>query len=219
MKIWHLSDTHCLHDELKIPKVDMVIHSGDFSNSNNRAINSNEVVNFIDWFSELPIKYKILVAGNHDVSIENRLILPSNIRAKGIFYLENSEVEIEGIKIWGSPITPSFGNNWAWNMKRHKIHAVWEQIPLDTDIIITHGPPKGILDLNQDLEMCGCTSLLKVIKKINPIFSFFGHVHSNQNCDNSGIRKISSLRTMFSNGAVVKDGKKMLISNGNLLKL
>lgn len=217
--IWHISDTHCLHDYLTIPKADIVIHSGDFANSRIRAINTNEVLNFINWFKSLDIKHKILVSGNHDVSIENRMIRPDFIKENGIAYLENEETVIDGIKIWGSPITPSFGKDWAWNVARHKTCKVWEQIPEDVDIIVTHGPPKGVLDLNREMSMCGCSYLTKVVSKIKPKLHLFGHVHDNESVLNSGIRKLPNLETIFSNGSVVCDGKSKLINNGNLITL
>jgi len=90
IKIWHISDTHCLHNQLIIPDgIDMIIHSGDCSNNRDTAINSNQVVDFINWFSNLQIQHKVFVAGNHDVSIERRLITPELIRSLGIIYLEN----------------------------------------------------------------------------------------------------------------------------------
>lgn len=219
MKIWHISDTHGLHHDLKVPEVDMVIHSGDFANSRNSAINSNEAMEFLGWFVSLKIKHKVLIAGNHDISIENRMIHPNFILDAGITYLENNSVTIDGLKIWGSPITPSFGEGWAWNVARHKTNLVWELIPLDTDIIITHGPPKGILDINQEMELCGCGSLMKKIKSVNPILHLFGHVHNNETIINSGIRKINNLDTIFSNASVVRDGKKMLVNNGNIISI
>jgi Icc-related predicted phosphoesterase len=219
MKIWHISDTHGFHRDLSVPKADMVIHSGDFANSRNSSINSNEALDFLDWFAGVEIKNKILIAGNHDISVENRMIHPKFIQDSGIHYLENSCITIENLKIWGSPITPSFGTGWAFNRARHKMSVVWEQIPKDADIIVTHGPPKGMLDMNQEFEMCGCKSLLVAVSKIKPIFSLFGHVHSNEKVNNSGIRKIASLNTIFSNGSVVNDGKMLVVNNGNVLAL
>jgi Icc-related predicted phosphoesterase len=219
MKIWHISDTHNLHEQLKIPDVDMVVHSGDFANSRNQSINNNEVLSFLDWFAALKIKHKVLIAGNHDVSIQNRLVTPESIRDRNIHYLENSSVVIDSLTIWGSPITPSYGEGWAFNLARHKMSLVWERIPVDADIIITHGPPKGILDLNQEMEMCGCKSLFNRIQQINPILSLFGHVHSNETTINAGARWLNGLKTMFSNGSVVNDGKLRLVNNGSLINI
>ena len=219
MKIWHISDTHCKHEELKIPhEVDAVVHSGDFSNSRNIDINYNETMSFLDWFSALNIQYKILVPGNHDVSIFHKRILPEQIPS-GIIYLENQEAIIDGVKFYGAPQTPTFGKDWAWNVDRAKIHKYWDLIPDDTDIIITHGPPMGILDLtmHMELERAGCKNLLKRIGQIRPQLHLFGHIHNSSYVLNSGMLQLAGINTVFSNGSCIEDRTGNLISNGNLL--
>ena len=226
LKIWHISDTHTFHGHLKVPKdVDMVIFSGDCSNPREFYKNEQEVRNFITWFATLPIKYKIFVAGNHDVSIEAGYITEDNFKQTGIIYLENESVNIGGFKIWGSPVTPSFGLGWAFNKRRDKLHELWSSIPDDTDIIISHGPPKGILDLSynmkNDLEMCGCEALRKRCLKIQPKLVCFGHIHSMEGIVNAGYLKQADHDTIYSNGSVVLDGKfdKGAVTNGNIFEI
>ena len=159
----------------------MVIHSGDVSNPQNQYLNKPEVENFIYWFSKLPIKYKVFVAGNHDTSIEKKLINKIDFQSNGIIYLENDFVEIEGLKIWGSPITPTFGTGWAFNKSRAKTHEVWAKIPDGTDIVVVHGPPKGVLDLSYDrlnqLEFCGDNSLKNKMLSLNTNIVCFLHIN------------------------------------------
>jgi len=225
MKIWHISDTHTFHNLLEIPEnIDMVIHSGDATNPKEPYSNKVEMENFISWFSQLPIKYKVFVAGNHDVSIEKKLITQLDFNSKGIIYLENSFIEIEGLKIWGSPITPTFGIGWAFNKNRAKTHEVWKQIPDDTDIVVVHGPPKGMLDLSynreNELELCGDNSLTKRMLDLKPKLCLFGHIHNFKDIINAGTKKLSIMDTIFSNGSVVTDGKfGKLSSNGNIFDL
>ena len=222
MKIWHISDTHREHSFLEIPECDMVIHSGDATNPRDSIKSLIEMREFVEWFSKLDIKYKIFVAGNHDVCVERRLILPSEM---DFIYLENTTIEIEGIRIFGSPYTPSFGNGWAFNKSRSSLSSFWNSIiPDDTDIIVTHGPPKGILDLAykdiNNIENCGDKALLNRIKEINPILSLFGHIHNNGENINQGVRTIAGYDTVFSNGSVVEDGRfGRLSSNGNILEI
>jgi len=84
VKILHLSDTHCQQNKINIPSdIDIIIHSGDFSNKKDSLRNEKEALAFIDWFSSLDIKYKVLVAGNHDTSIQARLITPEQIEKSG----------------------------------------------------------------------------------------------------------------------------------------
>jgi Icc-related predicted phosphoesterase len=225
MKIWHISDTHTFHNLLEIPEnIDMVIHSGDATNPKEPYSNKVEMENFIFWFSQLPIKYKVFVAGNHDVSIEKKLITQLDFNSKGIIYLENSFIEIEGLKIWGSPITPTFGIGWAFNKNRAKTHEVWKQIPGDTDIVVVHGPPKGMLDLSynrkNELELCGDNSLTKRMLDLKPKLCLFGHIHNFKDIINAGIKKLSIMDTIFSNGSVVTDAKfGKLSSNGNIFDI
>jgi Icc-related predicted phosphoesterase len=200
----------------------MVIHSGDCSNPRDPYNNEPEVREFIDWYKGLSPKYKIYVAGNHDSSIEKNLVTKKDFEDNGIIYLENDYVTIEGIKIFGSPYTPTFGN-WSFMKDRNKLDRFWcNAIPDDTDIVVTHGPPKGIMDKaeNRDhqMECCGDKSLLNKILEVQPTYHLFGHIHNNGSIVNAGIQKLSVCNTFFSNGSVVTDRKfGKLSSNGNTL--
>jgi hypothetical protein len=99
--------------------------------------------------------------------------------AGGVFYLENSSIDIEGIKIWGSPITPSFGYGWAFNKDRgHDINEVWNTIPMDTDIVITHGPIYGYCDRTSNTNTnVGCADLYHRLHEVKPHLHFSGHIH------------------------------------------
>jgi Icc-related predicted phosphoesterase len=224
MKIWHISDTHTYHGLLIIPEdIDMVIHSGDATNPKNPYLSEDEMQNFIYWYSLLPIKHKVFVAGNHDVCIERNFIKKDDFERAGIIYLENDYIEIEGIKIWGSPVTPTFGE-WAFMKARHKTHELWQQIPDDTDIVVVHGPPATMLDLSYNrenqLESCGDSALMKRLLDINPKLCLFGHIHNCKDIINAGTRKLSIRDTIYSNGSVVTDGKfGKLSSNGNIFEI
>ena len=225
MKILHISDTHGFHELLQIPEgIDMVIHSGDCSNPRDPYNNEPEVRNFIHWFKSLPIKHKIYVAGNHDTSIEKNLVIKEDFGAYNIIYLENETIEIEGLKIFGSPHTPQFGQ-WAFMRARNKLEKIWRRaIPEDADIVICHGPPRGMLDLSYDrnnvLEFCGDKSLLNRVIEVKPKLMLFGHIHNNKDIVNAGTRKVYGLDTIFSNGSVVTDGKfGKLSSQGNIFEI
>lgn len=106
---------------------------------------------------------------------------------------------------------------------RPKLYGVWQDIPLDTDILVVHGPPRGILDLSYNLdgklEFCGCRSLKnRIINELNLKFCLFGHIHNNDDIINAGITKFSNSETIYSNGSVLTDGKfGILSSEGNIL--
>ena len=226
MRIWHISDTHTYHRLLEVPTdIDMVIFSGDCSNPRDPYNNEVEVRGFIDWYRSLKIPYKIFVAGNHDTSIEQKLVTKKDFEWNRIIYLENESITIDGLKIFGSPYTPTFGYGWAFNKDRTKLERFWRRaIDEDVDIVITHGPPKGILDLSFDyhnnLERCGDKSLLNRVEEVNPKLVLFGHIHNCQDVVNQGTMKLSNLDTIFSNGSVMKDGRfGKLTSNGNILEI
>ena len=217
--------THGYHNLLEIPEnIDIVIHSGDFSNNYNVYFNEDETIDFLDWYGKVPIKHKILIAGNHDAfAYKNKVDFDFLCKSRGITYLENESCTIEGINIYGSPYVPTFGN-WYFMKSRDKLHKVWQTIPLDTDILIVHGPPKGILDLSYNsqgkLEFCGCKSLKnRIVNELNLKYCLSGHIHNNDDIINAGIMKLSNCNTIFSNGSVVTDGKfGKLSSNGNILE-
>ena len=128
----------------------------------------NELKYFLDWYSSLDqYKYKIFIAGNHDWCFERNhkesIELLSNYPQ--LIYLQDQEIIIDGIKIYGSPYQPEFGS-WAFNQKRGKeIQAKWDLIPKDTDILVTHGPPFGIGDFvpYRGGEFVGCKDLTSTI--------------------------------------------------------
>jgi Icc-related predicted phosphoesterase len=152
------------------------------------------------------------------------MVTPADFAKAGIIYLENASTTIDGIKFWGSPHTPTFGN-WAFMKKREKINLVWQNIPDDTDILIVHGPPKGILDHSYNregvYERCGCSALRKhVLNRIKPKLMCFGHIHNSEDIINQGTLILNQHQTIFSNGSVVEDGKfGKLSSNGNLFTI
>jgi Icc-related predicted phosphoesterase len=234
MKIWHISDTHGLHDKLVPPKdVDMVIHSGDASNYRDPYRNESEMHSFLTWFHNLNIENKIFVAGNHDSSIEKGLIHPSDMENLGIRYIFMETVEISGFKIWGSPFVPRFGD-WSFMKSRAKMmDKVWDFMDDQADIIVTHTPPKGILDITESiiedkmlgvkhriLENVGCESLRKKIFSNKPKLHCFGHIHGEKNAYNSGTRTVAGMDTVFSNGSCCENGhKERLRNNGNVIIL
>ena len=224
MKIWHISDTHMNHDQLEIPAgCDLVVHSGDASNWADPYRNESEMRAFIDWFSTLPIPRKIFVPGNHDTSVDKGLVPRDLIEHRGITLLIDQGVEIEGLRFWGTPWTPRFGN-WSWMVDRGTINRKWEQIPDDTDVLISHGPPYGVLDATYNhqnkVELVGCSALAKRVTKIEPRLMMFGHVHSTDDIRNAGIREISGYRTRFSNASCCDDGRMGVVtSHGNVIEI
>jgi Icc-related predicted phosphoesterase len=175
MKLTFFSDTHNEHERLEFSKGDVLVCCGDITTRGALS----EVKEFSEFLKALDYRYKIVIAGNHDFCFDDQR---KNTAVEiflndGIIYLNDSGVEIDGIKFWGSPIQPWF-HDWAFNRARgEEIRKHWNLIPLDTDILITHGPPFGILDLCFHGAQVGCSDLLELVKRIKPRVHAFGHIH------------------------------------------
>jgi len=199
MKIIALSDTHNRHDELTIPECDLLIHSGDWTNRGKM----DEVEIFAKWLNkQTQCKNIIVIPGNHELYFEKYLPESRNWftdNCPKAHLLIDELIEIDGIKIYGSPVTPFFCD-WAWNRASgivkgyvagfkefypKPIKPHWDAIPKDINILITHGPPYGILDqtthINGELrsDHLGCEELISRIKELDNLdLHIFGHIHS-----------------------------------------
>lgn len=188
-RILHLSDTHGLHRDLdRLPDADVIVHSGDFTMDGTE----NEVFDFIEWLSDLPHTYKLFVAGNHDDCLYQAQLegLPADV-----YYLNWSGVDIEGIHFYGMPM---FMADILSGSYEKRIAC----IPSQTDILITHQPPLGILDVSRDVHW-GNPILLDQLRKIVPKYHFFGHVHNAY-----GVEKLNN--TICVNASLVDDLNKMV---------
>ena len=195
MKLLHISDTHGKHKLLTgLPVADIIIHSGDVG----MIGTEEEVIDFLNWFLDLPYRYKIFVPGNHDDCLMDAEIsgLDNNC-----FILCNKGIDIEGIKIYG---VPAF-TEYAITGEEDKYINL---IPNNIDILVTHQPPYGILDYSDGVHY-GAVLLLKRLREIKPKFHLFGHIH-----DAYGIEK--GQYTLFSNSSVM-DNNYQLKHKANLL--
>jgi len=175
-KICIISDTHGEHMYLPpIPDCDALIHCGDITSLGKEY----DVVQFLDWFKGLnQCKNKIFIAGNHDFLFERRKKIALELIPENVIYLENSMVEIDGIKFWGTPVSLPF-HNWAFNRTPEQILKYWKMIPDGIDVLITHGAPKYIMDVSPwSRTHTGSESLTnEVLNRIKPKIHCFGHIH------------------------------------------
>eukprot|EP00736_Rhodelphis_marinus_P009324 Rmarinus@m.4073 len=202
LRVACLSDTHGLHRKMlnqnAIPTCDILIHAGDFT----RTGTLKEIMDFVMWFKGLRrARYKVLIAGNHDLTLHTefyeskhrefhlrkedstacRNYLRGQHAKDNFFYLEDDSVLIEGLKIYGTPWQPKF-RDWAFNLEEKELREKWDMIPDDTDILLTHAPPRGYGDdINKDPTLpprhVGCPLLLEAVNRIQPRFHVFGHIH------------------------------------------
>lgn len=175
-----ISDTHNCNEEIAVPDGDLLIHSGDALTSGTIL----ELERFVSWFKGLPHKRKVLVAGNHDWVFQLHPETAKRLLPDSVTYLQDSFTEIDGLKIYGSPWQPRF-YDWAFNLNRgSEMAEKWKLIPSDIDILITHGPPHGILDAVPRLsgiDHAGCEELRTRVENIAANgklkLHVFGHIH------------------------------------------
>lgn len=181
MKLVLISDTHEKHEQLDLPEGDVLVHAGDFS----MLGQEDYVRKFGEWVRKQTERFQhvVFIAGNHDLSFEKDThvdryvyLVVGGLDHK-IHYLQDSSVTINGVNFYGSPWTPTFGYGWAFNANSEKMKEVCEKIPNNTDVLITHGPPKYVLDKTLSGEHAGCPHLSRAIELVKPKVHVFGHIH------------------------------------------
>ena len=163
MRLIHLSDTHGRHRQLTdLPQADVIVHTGDITEDGTEK----EVEDFVEWFGSLPYQHKIFIAGNHDLCLYGASIegLPDNVH-----YLCNEAITIDGIKFYGVPL-------FLQDDLEGNFPELFSSIPDDTDVLLTHQAPLGILD-DQDGLNFGDYYLYKRVIDIKPKYHLFGHLH------------------------------------------
>jgi len=174
-----LSDTHRSYEH-PIPHGDVLIHAGD------SELSASEMDN---WATSHPHSHKIAVCGNMDSRLHR-----GKQELRNVTYLQDSEISISGLKIYGSPWTPEFVGIFQLG-DQDEAKAVWERVPTDVDVLVSHGPPKGILDRTSRGIKVGDEALLDMVESIKPRVHCFGHVH-----ESYGTLKTD--HTIFCNAAV-----------------
>ena len=206
MRLVLISDTHGLHDKVgPVPAGRCPVHAGDLMNS--LGYDVQDIVSFNRWLGEQDFRHRVVCAGNHDRYFENA---PQQAREllTNATYLENTGATFDGVAFWGSPYTPEF-MNWAFMYHRGSGAGHWELIPDNLDVLITHGPPLGILDQTAPGEPhLGCAELLDTVKSEARI-GIFGHIHG-------GAGTFENNETRFINAAYLNERYKPLPPAGKI---
>lgn len=210
MKIVAISDTHMWGMPLvDLPEGDVLVHAGDATYRGTLAeFNQfkNELVKHLkDNRYKKGYKHIVFVPGNHDWGFEKQELLFRELFSEysNVHILINEDVVIDGVKFWGSPVCPPFGR-WAFYQSEKRREDLWSYISEDTDVLITHGPPKGILDEVsscwdlREVEHAGCDPLFKRVTALKPKIHIFGHVHE-------GYGSIKIGKTQFINASIMDE--------------
>lgn len=189
-----LSDTHGHHEKLtaRLPPGDILVHTGDFCTSGAEG----QFRSFAHWFLRQPHPHKVLVAGNHDICLERDLDLARRRLGEGAVYLFDQEAEVAGLRFYGAPWQPAFFD-WAFNLPRGgpELREKWARIPEGLDVLLTHGPPLGLLDWVPGKGMVGCEELRNAVTRARPRLHIFGHIH-----EGTGVERCDG--TFFVNAAI-----------------
>jgi len=183
MRLVITSDCHGYLERAELPPGDILVLGGDlFANHSpdpdrDAAFQLNDLLQLDEFCNGLDYGRILMIAGNHDWIFERDR--SASRRLKNITYLEDSSIVIEGVKFYGSPHQPEFFD-WAFNLPRGgaELARYWSLIPDDTDVLITHGPPFGILDRPFGKRPpAGCELLAKRVQEVRPKVHAFGHIH------------------------------------------
>uniref|UniRef100_A0A915AJX5 Calcineurin-like phosphoesterase domain-containing protein n=2 Tax=Parascaris univalens TaxID=6257 RepID=A0A915AJX5_PARUN len=218
----------CTHgaalDPASLPPGDILIIAGDFTSCGL----PKEVKSFNENMALMKHTFKIAISGNHECTFDDSFLKSagkdigeakevalkqalsaalssakvSNPRSllTNVIYLQDSMVELFGIRIYGTPWQPRM-DNWAFNLPRGQpLLNKWNQIPTGVDVLITHTPPLGHGDMLTMGSRAGCVELLNsVVKRIRPKYHVFGHVHEGYGCTSDGYTKFINCCLMNEN--------------------
>lgn len=206
-KFTFISDTHMKHRHLKLEGGFCLVFSGDCMT---HGYDVTELEDFLKWFSEQEYTYKLFCAGNHDRALgaypeEQARNVVEKYYDEGVRYLYNNMVEIDGYKVYGTPHQPIFGN-WGFNTPPDELYDIYSMIPEGLDLLVTHCPPKGILDkshrktyrnLTGEMEL-GSEELSAVLSNLQepPKYHAFGHIHGD------GGKMIKTEKTTYINASI-----------------
>lgn len=169
-----ISDTHGQHRALSKKHEmsgDFLFFAGDY-----QLNGFDDGCDFVDWLSSLNFTYKIAIAGNHDCNYAIASDYAKRYSDKGVHFLMNESIEVEGLKIWGSPYSRKF-MDWSFMKEEWELEHIWKEIPNDTNIVLTHCPSFGILDNIGEERIGSITLRLKLDKMTNMNYHICGHVH------------------------------------------
>jgi Icc-related predicted phosphoesterase len=210
------------HGQLpKIEQSDLLLIAGDACPTGQPIQDGHWLKkNFNAWLKTVPAKDIVMVSGNHDWIFTPKF---KHICPKlNCTYLQDEEIVINGVKIYGSPWTTMF-NNWAFMLSDDELKEKWDKIPIDTDILLLHGPAYGIGDVpsSRPFINCGSKTLLNRIYQIKPRLVVFGHIHASYGIyavdmkNDIGNRVIEEIKVDILN--IPKNSDKIYFINASIL--
>ncbi|MFK7945701.1 MAG: metallophosphatase domain-containing protein [Paracoccaceae bacterium] len=192
MRVVVVSDTHGAHEDLGILEGDVLIHCGDHENLFTPNAGILDAID--DWFARQRFSLILCTGGNHDIELQRR-VATGRSPFRNAIYLQDEAVTFRGLKFWGAPWVPVLSGH-AFFADDAMLAAAWAGIPEDVNVLITHTPPAGVLDVSSAGIALGCEHLAARLAQIRPMLHCFGHVHAS-----AGTRRVAG--TTFANATSV----------------
>lgn len=196
LKVVAISD---LHGYLPpIPKCDLLLIAGDLCPYHKIFLQATWLdTDFRSWLNKVPARKVIGIAGNHDFIFQHAAYLVPELPWT---YLQDSATEWEGLKFYGTPWQPIFGN-WAFNADDETLKRRWSFIHDDTNVLLSHGPPYTFGDLAPPLlnrrkqwTNVGCKHLLDRLYELERCrLTVFGHIHEGRGEWELGTMKLANV--------------------------
>ncbi|KAK7754119.1 hypothetical protein SLS62_003965 [Diatrype stigma] len=198
-----ISDTHSEDNpSSRQQSADVAIHCGDLTEES--KIKEFRVT--LELLKNIQAPLKLVIAGNHDFTldlptfkgnIENspdaldpELVqrefghygevqqLFEDAKVHGIHLLHEGthQFELDNgalLTVYASPYTPSH-ESWGFSYRPQQHDFL---IPASADVVVTHGPPHGIMDTNAAGKRAGCPNLFAAVARAQPKLHCFGHMH------------------------------------------
>ncbi|KAG1819509.1 Metallo-dependent phosphatase-like protein [Suillus subaureus] len=188
-----ISDTHSR--TFHIPAGDVLLHAGDLSSWGSLS----QLIITVEWLKSLDHPVKIMVAGNHDLCLDKNWaqpiygLLPEEVQqartyvrsqaAAGLYYIEHEPFRFmlpsgREWKVYGSPAAPLYARGSFQYETTDEARVIYNRIPKDTEILITHTPPFMTLDTTSKGKHAGCHVLSNKLAELrNCRLHVFGHIH------------------------------------------
>lgn len=171
-----ISDTHEQHKSVSIPKCDLLIHAGDITGRGSLG----KLRSFNAWVADLldsgHVGEAVYIAGNHDITLEGNSCDVAEALLQAGTYLNCTTATVCGLTVHGIPHQLKFCD-WAFNTDEARLTKLFDAVPQNTDILVTHGPPHGVRDRSEAGTYCGSVALYNWIKKNQPKMVVCGHIH------------------------------------------
>jgi Icc-related predicted phosphoesterase len=197
-----------------LPVGDVLLIAGDFT-SRGKVDEIEKFNTFLGRFKSY-FKEIIITPGNHDFLFEEDFPKARGLITNAKLLMNETHELYNGMTIFGSPVTPWF-HDWAFNVKSYEDRrAIWDMIPVDVDIVMTHGPILDVQDVTSYGNHAGCDALRDRLYKLACLkLHVFGHIHEGYGV----INKPGNFTHISANVSICRRGKEQGLNEPTVIEL